>query len=243
MFVNGAFNSTAYVSIEHGESDDIFFRFLPTTPGEYTCTFSFNQDGSNPLCSTVLNVNEMPAAKLDISYEVLNVTDNSRYIVTDDKFRVKLTITNTGTNLYSDDITVKMYRNLDGTYGSNAQIMNQRVILEPSETTVVQFDMDNVIDGWDFFDAIYYYNAGSQTLYTTTPYYTIVFPEEPVIPDVLLGDVDGDGSITIKDVTVLIDYLLGSRPDEFVPENADLDSNGDISIADITQLIDALLGH
>ena len=55
----------------------------------------------------------------------------------------------------------------------------------------------------------------------------------------LLGDVDGDGRVSIDDVVMLIDHLLGDSPiDE---QNADIDGNGKISIDDVVGLIDLLL--
>ena len=56
------------------------------------------------------------------------------------------------------------------------------------------------------------------------------------------GDVNGDGSIGIADITVLIDYLLGVEAANFVLLNADADGNGKIDIADVTRIIDMILG-
>ena len=56
-----------------------------------------------------------------------------------------------------------------------------------------------------------------------------------------VGDVDGNGNISIADVTTLIDYLLGGNTPSFYDENADIDEDGKITIADVTQLIDRLL--
>ena len=55
---------------------------------------------------------------------------------------------------------------------------------------------------------------------------------------VMPGDVDGDGSITIADVTTLINILLVG-----VEENAaaDVNSDGQTNISDVTKLINALL--
>ena len=244
MFVNDNFYSTGFVGLEHGETGDVTFRYLPSTPGDYTFKFSFNEDGSDPLCYTTLTITEMPAVYLYGDYEVLNLDDEDYSIINDNKFRLKLTITNYSPEaVYDDDITVKLYKRTNETSGNNAQIMNKSVSIEPYQTIEVEFDLENVIDGWDYFAAATYYSSGQQYRLCTTSFYTIVFPEEPVIPDVMLGDVDGDGNIGIKDVTVLIDYLLGSNPDEFVFDNADLDGNGDITIADVTALIDMLLMH
>ena len=55
------------------------------------------------------------------------------------------------------------------------------------------------------------------------------------------GDVNDDGYVTIADVTVLIDYLLGSSVLHFNSDNADVNGNGEITIADVTALIDMLL--
>lgn len=62
--------------------------------------------------------------------------------------------------------------------------------------------------------------------------------------DVVLGDVNGDSSVTISDVTALIDYLLSGNPDHVILESADINQDGNVSISDVTSLIDYLLmGH
>jgi len=58
--------------------------------------------------------------------------------------------------------------------------------------------------------------------------------------NVLIGDVDGDGNVTISDVTALIDYLLGGTAN-INEQNADIDNDGNIAISDVTALIDLLL--
>lgn len=65
-------------------------------------------------------------------------------------------------------------------------------------------------------------------------------PEPVVVP--VAGDVDGDGRVTIADVTVLIDYLLTGDSNSINPETADVDGDGKITVADITALIDIILG-
>ena len=53
-----------------------------------------------------------------------------------------------------------------------------------------------------------------------------------------LGDVDGDGSVNISDVTALIDILLSG---ETAPQSADCNSDSSVNISDVTALIDYLL--
>lgn len=52
------------------------------------------------------------------------------------------------------------------------------------------------------------------------------------------GDVNGDGSVSIADVTTLIDLLLNGGE---MTELADVDTDGDVGIKDVTVLIDLLL--
>ena len=241
MFVNGSNYCTAYLGLEHGETGDIPFQFLPTAPGSYTCIFSFNEDGSAPLCQTTLNITEMPAANLSITPEVLNVTDPANNIITSDRFSLKLTITNNGQEAYTDDVTIKLYRRTTGNSGSTVQELNKYVGLSTNTTIDVQFDLDNVIDGQDYFAIIFYYSAGRQIRSGNTAFYTIQFPDEPE-PQFIPGDVNDDSAVNIADVTALIDYLLGSSNN--VNELA-ADVNGDkaINIADVTALIDMLLSN
>ena len=57
----------------------------------------------------------------------------------------------------------------------------------------------------------------------------------------LRGDVDGDGNVSIADVTALIDILLCGTA---APAAADADEDGTVGIADVTTIIDYLLsGH
>ena len=57
----------------------------------------------------------------------------------------------------------------------------------------------------------------------------------------LRGDVNGDGSVNISDVTALIDYLLSGNASGINMSGADTNQDGSINIADVTALIDFLL--
>lgn len=59
----------------------------------------------------------------------------------------------------------------------------------------------------------------------------------------IMGDVDNSGSITIDDITMLVDYLLGYVPSAFNIRSADVDGDGIIGINDVTSLIDYMLSH
>ena len=66
-----------------------------------------------------------------------------------------------------------------------------------------------------------------------------IFTLEPPMP----GDVDGNGSLSIADATLLVDYLLNQEVEGFLVEAADVDGNDTVSISDVTALIDLLVNQ
>ena len=58
-----------------------------------------------------------------------------------------------------------------------------------------------------------------------------------------LGDVNGDGEVSVGDLTTLIDYLLSGNATLIDEDTADVDEDGTVSINDLTALIDLLLSN
>ena len=76
----------------------------------------------------------------------------------------------------------------------------------------------------------------------------VIEPKDPEEPELILGDVNGDGELSIKDVTVLIEYLLTGESEaknEETPSinfaGADVNGDGEISIKDVAVLINLIL--
>ena len=65
--------------------------------------------------------------------------------------------------------------------------------------------------------------------------------EVRLLEHLLLGDVNGDGTVNISDVTCLISYVLGGCKSSFHIENAEMNDDGDINISDVTALISRVL--
>ena len=61
--------------------------------------------------------------------------------------------------------------------------------------------------------------------------------QEQVIP----GDMDDDGNLSIADLTLLIDYLLTEDASIIEDVNPDVDDDGTVGISDISTLIDLLI--
>ena len=64
---------------------------------------------------------------------------------------------------------------------------------------------------------------------------------DDAVPEAMRGDVDGDGEVSISDVSALIDYLLTGDASSINLGNADVDLDGEVSISDVSALIDYLL--
>ena len=59
--------------------------------------------------------------------------------------------------------------------------------------------------------------------------------------DFLRGDVNGDGSVSISDVTALINYLLSGDATDVNVDAANCNQDESVSISDVTALINYLL--
>ena len=57
----------------------------------------------------------------------------------------------------------------------------------------------------------------------------------------LRGDADGDGEVSISDVSKLTDYLLTGNASGVNLAGADADQDGEVAIADVSAIIDYLL--
>lgn len=238
MYVGNTSTSLGLVSLENGQTGDVPFRFMPTAAGAYTLKFSFNEDGSSPIATRTLTINEMPAANLSATIEILNLTDATNRIITSDKFSIKLNITNNGSQTYMEDISVTLFKNTHDNYASQVQSKNQYIELAPGASTTLQFDMDNVSDGWRYYIRTYYYSAGTQTQLAYTSFHTIIFPEEPGF---IRGDVDDSGGVDMDDLSALINFLLTDDATGMNLQGADCSQNGSVDMDDLSALINFLL--
>ena len=55
--------------------------------------------------------------------------------------------------------------------------------------------------------------------------------------DMLLGDSNGDGTIDVADIVLLVNYIMLSPSPDFIFINSDMDKDGEIDVADIAILI------
>ena len=178
MHVNGTKKATGLVSAMQGESTNVNFRYMPTAVGDYVLSFSFNEDGSNPIATETLHITAMPTAKLTAQSTVLNVTDESQKIITNDKFAFELVVTNTASTPYQEDISVALYKMYEPGNPLKQYALNKYVELAAGETDTLLFELDGVVDGWQYYAKSFYYSNGNQVGLNTTSTYTILFPSD-----------------------------------------------------------------
>ena len=237
MFANSQFYGAAFVDLEKGASGNVDFMYLSENARPAYLTFSLDEEGNNIIGSQYITLNEMPTATLSGTAYPQNVTDAANRIITSDKFSLNVTVTNNGTATYNEDIIVKLYKHIYGNYGTLVQTQTQTISLDRRQNTSLHFDLDNVMDNWQYFVKVYYYSAGEEVSLCGTGTHTIVFPSSPALPD---GDVNGDGEVNIADINAIINIILGGNASPEVRQRADVDKNTEINIADVNAVINII---
>lgn len=63
------------------------------------------------------------------------------------------------------------------------------------------------------------------------------------ITEAVMGDVNGDGKVSVTDVISMNSYILEEEPARFIRKVADLNGDGKVTITDMVQVIDIILGR
>ena len=181
MLVDGEFTAMGLAGIAPGETGELVYRFTPTTAGTKTLTFSLNESGTPALYTKKVTIATMPAATLDVSYQIQGITDEENRIITADCYSILVNVTNTGTAPYDEDFSVRLYRinNPETNVGTELLNQTQPLTLQPGESKTLQFDFDHdLIDGWKYFCYLYYYSGG-ETVGTGTKWYQLFLTDTP----------------------------------------------------------------
>lgn len=56
-------------------------------------------------------------------------------------------------------------------------------------------------------------------------------------PAEIMGDVDGDGHVTMADVYAIVDYIMGKNPSPFILNNANVNGDNKVNVADVTEAL------
>ena len=184
MFVNGSFTALGLASIEPGKRGDIVYRYTPSSAGTISLSFSLNQSGTPILYSKDVTINTMPSANLDVSYRILNITDEQNRIITADRYSIIADVTNIGTTDYDEDFTARLYRVTNDNTNSSSELLSlsKPLFLPAGESKSLQFDFDHdLVNGWKYLCWLSYYSNG-KTVNKSTKWYTINLINDPMIP-------------------------------------------------------------
>lgn len=157
-------------------------------------------------------------------------------------------MTNLGNGTYVDTVTISApiyFVFADGgpdAWNNNWTTFNSTYRYGPTATTTITTGTVYTTAKRNNNYSYYFTGDGSSYVFTfDTNQLTFkieVVADEPVV---IPGDANDDGELNIKDVTALIDYLLGSEMTTFNSNNADVNQDRSITISDVTALIDMLL--
>ncbi len=240
---NGTLVTAGLVDLAKDSTGVVHFEYMPQVKGNNTLSFSLNENGSNPIASRSFIITQVPQVELAGTSTVLNATNTSPRTINSDKFSIRLNVTNNSSTAYDEDITVKLYKHIYDNYGSQVQTVTRDLYLAPHESTTIQIDLDNVIDGWKYFAKSYYYTSDESTLtkevqLTSTSFYTVVFP---TVPQFKPGDVNNDGEVNISDINALTAYLISGNDQGINLQAADCNNDGEVNISDVNALIALIL--
>ena len=102
---------------------------------------------------------------------------------------------------------------------------------------------DDIFEGVDGGRCVLYVPQGQVEAYRRLPQFA-VFTTICEEGSPLQGDINGDGEVSVADVTALITILLDpSMASERARQSADVNNDGEISIADVTALITLVLAE
>ena len=94
---------------------------------------------------------------------------------------------------------------------------------------------------FDNFSDVYVMTTGDYEITVSLEQRYIIIGKKEI--EVLLGDVDGDGTVDVNDVTALINKILGYDVPVFIAANADIDGDGTFDVNDVSGIINIILTH
>ena len=248
-FVIDGYDSNGKVHVNWGfqpEEYNTYFDWSMLSPrnnydyDQYDSGFNHDQAAIIGLCPDTTGIGGVVVNKVNLVADTMPAND----------LRITIDVQSLGGTWNGNLRYGIVTKNSDGTY--SPYISKTATGVEIDDNGIATLDLSG--------DYANYYMTNGKTYYVVvwTPYFANSyewnwFLDDPVpftigdwptppAPVYQLGDVNRDGSVTIADVTALIDYLLSGEGD-VTNDIADMNGDENISIADVTALIDYLLSN
>ncbi len=239
MTVNGSLTTVAAANIKPGESGDVYLHFVVNSTGTYTLKFYTESGCVNELATKVVDVVNAAAATLTASFVSLDDCDPSTYIVDSDVFHMKVNINNTGSDVYRDQIRLRLIRKIeDSQYGNLYGVKIQPVSIASGGSVQVECEFKELPAG-DYYVRVEYYSESDYVTAVSWGYFKIT---GKTTPELALGDVNGDGNVDVSDAVSLANYVMGEIPEKFYIEVADVNDSGSVDVSDVVSLAGMVMG-
>ena len=154
--------------------------------------------------------------------------------------------------LADDGNTLRLYTTIPKDAAEGTEEGSKLTFSVPEGKTITAIDFE-VGENGSFTSNVGTYSGKSWTGDAQNVVLTLASGKKPYIKTItvtyksasttpLLGDVNGDGDVSVTDITTLVDAILISDFSNIVPENSDVDGSGDYSVSDVMAIVDIILG-
>lgn len=208
----GAFNAM----IPSGGDFTVDFTIVPQDEGTNWLWISSSADPND----YITNLFSFEAAGLNL--EVTNVVLPEHPTVGEEQV-ITVTITNNGSD-YNGSLFVAMCAESDTDL---SEIKYNDVSIPAGKSTELEIRFTPT--KWEDY---YFWIASDQDYENIFGMFTMNVPQ----PSDLLGDVDGDGRLTVADVVLLSRFISDSDPSGVVTANADVTCDGRVNVIDVVEL-------
>lgn len=195
---------------------------IGTAPPLGNVTWSFTPSSGQKLMSlgTPLTVEKGEGEMSEVYILRFNITGQNAYMTISDASAIKIVENATGR-------TVKTFSRSDL---KNENTNNFMLVMDSPITQSGQYSLVIPADHVNYYSDAEHYTEPQHPLTDIVATWTVDNPSEP-----LLGDANGDGNISIGDVTITIDALLHPTTSSAIINNADCDNDGSITISDVEE--------
>ena len=242
-------NSNGGTSVISNYSSANSVIWTPTTTGTYTISFDFkDSDGNENNRTTTITVEDDSALVKPVIKSVFPYNANLIKVGSNTTVTVKAGGGITGTNLLfykyivtdPNGVQNTPYYTLNNTYSFTPSMVGDytvNVYVQGSDNSTVNKTYEYTATTSDITNPtiIQPTTVAPTTVQPTTVAPTTIAPTTS--PDFILGDVDGDGRLSIKDATYIQKYNVGMEGYETIDLTVgDVDGDGRVSVKDATEI-------
>lgn len=189
--------------------------------GNVTWSFTPSAGQKLPSLGTPLAVEKAEGEMSEVYILRFSVTGQNAYMTISDAASIKIVESATGR-------TAKTFSRTDL---KNESINHFMLVMDSPITQSGQYSLIIPAANVNYYADADHYTEPQHPLADIVATWTVDNPSEP-----LYGDANGDGKISISDVTITTDALLHPTTNSAIFSNADCDKDGSITISDVEEI-------